>query len=263
MASYKEFTKKVPSGEHFYLKIADIYRKMDCDEDAIALYRILVEHYDSLGMKDKALKVMALMAEMAPGKTELKKQITGLRHLTKLRDRVAGDNRPEEATFPQESFGENRKEACFDLGSELEMFEADGIRGSKEIETLEKAYGCEEIFKELKKTNGPSSVDSNFNYNMGVACREVGFIDGAIEQFKLSYERRQSTFEAAYSLGLCFKEKKMWEEARQAFEKALKVDGISQGKILAVKYELVFILKEQGKKEEALELLRKISAVDQ
>lgn len=263
MATYKELTKKVPSGEHFYLKIADIYRKMGCEEDAIALYRILVQHYDSLGMKDKALKVMALMAEMAPRKTELKEKITGLKHLTKLRDREAGDTKPEEATIPQESFGKKRKEANFDLGAELEMFETEGVRGYKGIETLEKAYGCEEIFKELKKTSGPSSVDSNFNYNMGVACREVGFIDGAIEQFQISYEKRQSAFEAAYSLGLCFKEKNMWEEARQAFEKALKVDGISQGKILAVKYELGFILKEQGKKEEALELLRKISVVDQ
>jgi tetratricopeptide (TPR) repeat protein len=55
----------------------------------------------------------------------------------------------------------------------------------------------------------------------------------------------------------------MWEEACQAFEKALKEDGSSQGNILAVKYELGLIFKEQGKTEEALELLRQISSVDQ
>ena len=92
----------------------------------------------------------------------------------------------------------------------------------------------------------------------GVACVEAGLIDDAIEQFQIAYEKKQNVFEAAHLLGLCFKEKSMWEEAHQAFAKALRVDGISQQNILAVKYELGLILKEQGKTKEALELLEEI-----
>ena len=80
-------------------------------------------------------------------------------------------------------------------------------------------------------------------------------IDDSIEQFQIAYEKKQNVFEAAYLLGLCFKEKSMWEEAHQAFAKALRVDGISDQNILAAKFELGLILKEQGKTEEALDFL--------
>ena len=64
-------------------------------------------------------------------------------------------------------------------------------------------------------------------------------------------------------LALCFKEKGMRDEARQSFEKALQVEGIPQEKKLSIKYELGLLYKEQGKQEEALDLLRQISAADQ
>jgi hypothetical protein len=42
----------------------------------------------------------------------------------------------------------------------------------------------------------------------------------------------------------------------------MQTTGVSKEKILEVKYELGLIYKEQGKKEEALGLLREISAGD-
>ena len=64
-------------------------------------------------------------------------------------------------------------------------------------------------------------------------------------------------------LGLFFKEKNRWDEACSAFKRALAVEGIPQEKKLEVKYELGLIYKELGKKEEALHLLREISAMNQ
>jgi tetratricopeptide (TPR) repeat protein len=264
MATYTDLTKKESSGDPIYLlEIADIYLKAGLREDAFTQYKTLVQHYNSLGMEDKAMKVMALIAKMDPRKIGLERKIIGLKHLMKLKDGEAGITGPEAAAVPEESFDEQRKEACFDLGAELKRVEPEGIRGCKEIEIFEKALGFEEIFKKLKETSGPSLMNPNFNYNMGVACLEVGLIDDAVEQFQIAYEKKQNAFEAAHLLGLCFKEKSMWEEARQAFEKALKEDGSSQGNILAVKYELGLIFKGQGKTEEALELLRHISSLDQ
>ena len=128
---------------------------------------------------------------------------------------------------------------------------------------MEKIYGFEEIFKELKENSGPSAVDPHFNFNLGVASREMGFTDDAIEQFLIALEKDQNPFEAANLLGLCYKDKEQWEEAAQAFQRALRVEGIPPEKILAVKYELGLIYKRQGKTEAALELLREISAADQ
>ncbi len=251
---------KDPVGEPFSFELADIYLKMGFREEALAQYKLLFQHYKSSGRKDKALKVMALMAQMHPREADLKKEITGLEHLMKLKDREVGIPTPRVAVIPEESFVEKRRESCFDLGAELEMVEPEGMDDYKEIEILEKVNGFKEILKKLKEASGPGLADPNWNYNMGVACRELGFFDDAIEHFRVAYEKRQNPFDAAYLLGLCFKEKDMWEEALQAFEKALHVDGISQGNILAVRYEMGLIFKKQGRTEEALELLRKILA---
>lgn len=158
---------------------------------------------------------------------------------------------------------EERKEIFFDLGAELDAVGPAEIQDVKQISTSEKVSGVDEILKELKETSGPSTVDPHFNYNMGVASRELGFLDDAIEQFQIALNQGQNPFETANMLALCFKEKGMWDQARQALEKALKIQGISQDQRLRVKYELGLLYKEQGKKEEALGIFREISAVDQ
>jgi tetratricopeptide (TPR) repeat protein len=159
--------------------------------------------------------------------------------------------------------GGEKKSEFFDLGAMLESVETPQMSDWKEISPKEKICGFEEIFKELKENSGPSAVDPNFNYNLGVASREMGFLDDAVEQFRIALEKDQNPFEAANMLGLCYKEKEQFEEAVRAFQRALQTEGIPRDKVLGVKYELGLIYKQMGKTDEALGLLREISAVDQ
>ena len=263
MATHNKLTKEDPFEDTAYLELAKTYLKMGLREDALAQYRILVQHYKSLGMKDRALKVMALMARIDASKKGQEKEIAALKHPVKLKVRGAVITGSEEAATQEEFIEEKGKEAYFDLVAELEISKPEGPRDCKEIEISKQAPGCGEIFKKLRAISSTNSLDPNSNYNMGVACLELGVIDDAIEQFQIAYEKRENPFESARLLGLCFKEKSMWAEAGQAFEKALKVGGISQGDTLAVKCELGLIFKAQGKTEEALDLFRKIPAVEQ
>ena len=260
MAIYKQVPKQDPSLDHVYLKIADIYRKMGFLGDAFAQYRILVQHYDVLGAKEKALEVLSLMADMDPRKSDLKEKISAFKHNMKPSEAGGGAGHPQ--PLPLETSGEEKKRAFFDLGAILESAEPPQMADFKEISTMEKIYGFEEIFKELKETSGPSAVDPNFNYNLGVASREMGFLDDAIEQFQIALQKKQNTFEAGNLLGLCYKEKGQWAEAAQAFQSAIQEEGIPQEKILEVKYELGLVYKQEGKTDQALGLLREISSGD-
>ncbi len=263
MAIYKQVPKQDPSLDHVYLKIADIYRKMGFLGDAFAQYRILVQHYDSQGAKEKALEVLNLMADMDPQKGDLKEKIKKYEKGVNFDGEGAGLGAIEPKTFRAETLvGEEKKGAFFDLESVLESAEPPQMGDFKEISTREKIYGFEEIFKELKETSGPSAVDPNFNYNLGVASREMGFLDDAIEQFQIALEKGQNPFDTANMLGLCYKEKGQWNEAAQVFQKAMQVGGIPKEKALEVKYELGLVYKEQGKTDEALRLLSEISAGD-
>jgi hypothetical protein len=42
------------------------------------------------------------------------------------------------------------------------------------------------IFQGIEGDWRPEYRDPHFNYSMGVACREMGFLDDAIEQFQIA-----------------------------------------------------------------------------
>jgi tetratricopeptide (TPR) repeat protein len=263
MAIYKQVPKQDPSLDHVYLKIADIYRKMGFTGDAFAQYRVLAQHYDSQGLKDRALEVLNLMADMDSQKADPNEKAQAQQDSLTLPKEAAAARAGQPRPLPADPRGEQGKPEFFDLGAMLESVGSPPMTGFKEISQAEKVYGFEEIFKELKETSGPSAVDPNFNYNLGVASRELGFLEDAIEQFQIALEKSQNAFEAATLLGLCFKEKGQWSEAAQALNKALQIQGIPKEKMIEVKYELGLICKQEGKTDEALGLMREILAVDQ
>jgi tetratricopeptide (TPR) repeat protein len=251
MAIYKQLIKQDPSLDYVYLKIADIYRKRGFMADAYAQYRILAQHYESLGMKDNALEVKKFMLEMDPPKTALK--AGGFNNVIPLPKGEEGPPRLEGAA----------SEGLFDLGAELRTAEPLQMKASKGVSTLEIVYGIKEIFKEMKEIGSPSIVDPYFNYAMGITYRELGLCDQAIGQFKIAVQMRQKPFEALSMLGFCYKENGMWDESQQSFEKALQIEGIPQEKILNVKHILSLLYQEKGRTEEALKLLQEIAPVDE
>jgi tetratricopeptide (TPR) repeat protein len=262
MAIYKQLPKQDPSLDHVYLKIADIYRKMGFLGDAFAQYRILVQHYDSLGKKDKALEVMKAMADLDPRKTTAKEKSKGFKTGIQMPELNSPDTGQAEAT-PEAFLGGPKKGAFFDLGAELEAAGPMEMKDFVEVSNADKISGVDEIFKQLKETGGPNIVDPDFNFNLGVACREMGFFDDAVEQFEIALKGGQNIFDSGIMLGLCFKDMGKLDEACQMFEKVLNMEGIPQDKRLNAEYELGLIYKDQGKTEKALDLLRQISTVDQ
>jgi len=254
MAIYKQIPKQDPTIDHVYLKIADIYRKMGFTGDALAQYKLLLHHYNSRGMEEKARKVLDLMLEADPERSCLGEQAKDFPETKRLRDfQTEGLSIPEVI----KADGSASPEGFFDLGAELgagRLMEAIGV---KEM-TTQKTSGFEEILKELKQISGGSTAYPQFNYQMGMACREMGYFDDAIEQFKIAQKKGQNPFEALHMLGLCYKEKRRWEEALESFERALKTKGVPQEKFLEAKYEKGLIYKELGQIEEAMALMKEI-----
>jgi tetratricopeptide (TPR) repeat protein len=261
MAIYKQVPKQDPSLDHVYLKIADIYRKMGFLGDAFAQYRILVNHYDKLGRKDEALEIMGLMAELDPRKIDLDEKALNISKI--LKSQEDKDGFTEQPEWAEGNVGAKVRKNFFDLNAELGLGSPIELGGVKEVSTSEKVYGAKDLLEELEEVISSSLAYPNFNYNMGEAYREMGFFDDAVEHFQLALKKGQNPFEAAYKLGLFFKQEKKWNEACSFFERALAVEGIPEEKRLEAKYELGLIYKELGKTEEALELLREISSINQ
>jgi pentatricopeptide repeat protein len=253
MAIYKQIPKQDPTLDHVYLKIADIYRKMGFTGDALAQYKVLLHHYNSRGMVEKARQILDLMLEADPEKNCLGEQTRVAAETADL-----GEIKIKDFASPEmgNAAGAGPRDPFFDLGAELGAGRTDTVQ-AKEVLTQNKA-GFDDILKELKEVSGPSTAYPQFNYHMGMACREMGFLDDAVEQFKVAYKKGQSSYEAMHMLGLCYKDKGLWEEALESFEKALKSKGIPPERSLEAKYEKGLVYKELGKIEEAVSLLKEI-----
>ena len=243
---YKHILTKNPAFDKIELKIAEIYGKMGQIENAYLAYGRLLKAYNKQGKEDKAAEVMCMMAELSMHKIAMGEQVHTPSEESPLSEPKSGIATGGNVPQSMSPGGEKRRIA-FDLGAELQTNQPMEVKGFSKI-TAEKIYGFNEIFQELKRTNISSTAFPDFNYHMGVACRQMGCIDEAIEQFKIALEKGQNPCGAAHLLGRCFWDKGLWEEARRSFETALQVEGIPQEKIREIKDDLALVAGEKSGK---------------
>ena len=236
---YKHILKQNPNLDKIALKIGEIYGKMGKLEEAYAVYGRLLKAYNKEGRDDKAADVMCLMAELSMHEIAKGEAVCTPAEESDFSGPTSGNatsgNVPQSAPSAREMRG-----ISFDLGAELETSQPIEVKGLSKI-TAGKVYGFREIFKELQTTNIPSTAFPDFNYHMGIACRQMGCLDEAIEQFKIALEKGQNPCGAAHLLGRCFWEKGLQEEARRSYEMALQVEGIPREKVREIKNDLALI----------------------
>lgn len=240
---FKQILRQDPTSDRVMLKMAEIYRKMGSIAEAYSQYGRLLRFYTEQGKENEALEVMVQMAELSMQKIDKDTKAPDFPPSSKAEETGNGNGSPAEIPRSQ------MKGAFFNLNAELQGGGPGIAKGSKEMET-EKIYGFEEILKELKRMKVSTAAYPQFNFHMGVACREMGFINEAIDQFQSAFEKGQNPFEAAHLLGHCFREKGCWDEARRSFAQALKVEGISPEKIQEIKDDLILIDREEKKEKD-------------
>lgn len=242
VAIYKRIQKQDPAVMQLYPKLAEICREMGFQEEASSQSAGEREESatKSMGRHVNSKPRNILLEEIQEKKVQ---SFPGGAKDQAEKDGKGNVGKTGELTFPEQK----QEEGLFDLSAQLEFIEPPEGKEVFEV-TAEKSFGLEEIFRELKKIDFPGEAYPNFNYNLGLACRELGRIEEAIEQFHMAFESGQRPFNASHLLGLCFLDKEQLVEARQSFEKAMKVDGISKDKIM----EIELALKDmEPKREEA------------
>jgi tetratricopeptide (TPR) repeat protein len=246
VAIYEQILKLNPALEEVELKIGEIYERMGSLENAHSQYGRLLKTYNKQGREDKAVEVMYRMAELSMRMIATKEKVPnptipeGLRW-SEPKEAGAGNILQE---LPPDG---EKKKGAFDLGANLATNPPTEAKGFSKI-THEKIYGFEEILKELKKSKISSTTYPDFNFHLGVACQEMGFIDEAIGQFQIALEKGQNPCQAAQFLGRCFRDKGLWKEARDSFERALNMKRISQEKMRKIKDDIDLIAVEKSRK---------------
>ncbi|HXZ34970.1 MAG TPA: hypothetical protein VEL68_03015 [Thermodesulfobacteriota bacterium] len=235
MVIYKQIISINPHLIHANQKMGEIYRKMNYFSEAIAQYKIVAKHYEQWGKKERVPEVLKLIQEMEREKNVREKKATPYERqkpLESQEDRRAlslpqpdpSSPTPQKGGLPGDKQGQG-----FDLVAELAIKDPGDSMDPKEI-TTQKPFGFEEIFKELQETVIPTEVYPDFNFQMGKACKEMGFNDGAIEQFQIALEKGQKPAEAAKLLSKCYREKGWFHEAQKCYEKAMEIESYNRSK---------------------------------
>ncbi len=122
----------------------------------------------------------------------------------------------------------------------------------------------EEVLKEFKKGVDAhiGKEDYETRYNLGIAYKEMGLLDEAINEFLISVKSEDKTFESSVLVGNCFVEKGFFDQAIVWFNKALEVKGKKPEDYIAVKYELASIHEKMQNWSEAFRLYNEIQKSD-
>ncbi len=108
-----------------------------------------------------------------------------------------------------------------------------------------------------------SAEDYETRYDLGIAYLEMGLIDEAISEFKLSAKSPDIFLESVINLARCYIEKNEEDEAVQLLTQAIEQVHNDKDKVMGLNYELALIYKQTGRLKDALRTFQKIKSQDQ
>lgn len=100
--------------------------------------------------------------------------------------------------------------------------------------------------------------DAERRFQLGIAFMELGLIAEAIDEFLLSVRDKQRALESYHALSRCHRKNRNYPEAEKCLVQAMKLAREGTDVHHALEFDLAALLEENKKKDEALDLYRKI-----
>lgn len=132
--------------------------------------------------------------------------------------------------------------------------------------------GLAAIFDEFRESieEEEAGVGEDFetHYQMGLAYREMGLLDQAVEEFQLAGgltsagDGTPRYLNCCNLLGHCFMEKNMMRPAAVWFKRGLEAPGHTEDEYQALRYDLAATYEQMGEKRLAFETFSEVYAID-
>ena len=125
-------------------------------------------------------------------------------------------------------------------------------------------------FREAVEDGGEEESSSDFDthYQMGLAYREMGLLDQAVEEFQAAAgqsapgDGTPRFLQCCNMLGHCFMEKGMPRPAALWFKRGLDAPGHTEDEYQAMRYDLGTAYEQMGDNGRAIEVLSEVYAID-
>jgi tetratricopeptide (TPR) repeat protein len=137
-----------------------------------------------------------------------------------------------------------------ELPAPAEEKKAPPREGSEDEKILQSSV--EKLQAKVKEEIGES--DPEARYNLGIAYKEMGLLDEAAEEFRVSRLESKLFLGASCLLAETLAEKGDIEAATETLNEVLAAEGVSPGETRDVRYLMAVLFTESGKEEEAREI---------
>jgi tetratricopeptide (TPR) repeat protein len=154
--------------------------------------------------------------------------------------------------------------ADFDLGADLaeELDRAPDLGGADD----EFQYSVEDVFNQFKRgvAETVTAEDSDTHYDLGIAYKEMGLVDDAVNEFEtaLRGNNRKKEIDNLSMIAHCRMSQGRPADAIEPLRRALRSDYLTRESAKAIHYELGAALEAMGEREQALWCFQKVARVD-
>ena len=128
--------------------------------------------------------------------------------------------------------------------------EAPSSKGTEEETILQRSV--EKLQAKVTEEIGES--DPEARYNLGIAYKEMGLLDEAMEEFRLSRAHTKLFLGASCLLAETLAEKGDLEAATETLREVVAADNVGPAELRDVRYQMADLLSRSGKEEEAGEI---------
>ncbi|MCX7770692.1 MAG: tetratricopeptide repeat protein [Proteobacteria bacterium] len=215
------------------------------------------DFYVKNSLIDDAIKVYESILKIDPENERAKKALNDILN----RDKVVQQEKVEEQiTEPEQKTGEQ----YFDISKEIikEMEQEEALSGLFKSEAEKLTF--EELLKEFKSkiSQEIEEGDVETHYNLGIAYKEMGLLDEAVQEFILTSRFLNKAYDSYTMIASCLTEKREWEKALEFYKRALHMPDIPKEKMAGTYLEMGYIYENTGDLDNAILCFKKAYDTD-
>ncbi len=242
--------KEVLSDPEFEIKQGleevEFFRSQGLDSEADNLIKSLKERFPDYKKWPTALSAKSSSSKVKENDSKLVKKSLNIETLGRNVKMSVQDDQREEAS-----------DDFFDLAAEIRSELDKPVEGSAPAE-------IKDVFSAFKK--GVSATvdaqDWQTHLDLGIAYREMGLYDDALEAFRLVSNASGQKVSALYQMGLTQVAAGRLAEAKDFFDQALKEPKMLGEEKLSVSYELGEVLLKLNNKDKAKKIFQEVQKLD-
>lgn len=226
-----------------------------------------VEFFKSQGLEEEAQNMLKALKEKYPHRPEWKRAAYKASHEgASSQGQIAKKNLDVEALgrkvklSVQEDTRAEGDDDFFNLAEELQS----ELEDSKPAPSSSAPAEVRDVFNAFKAgvSQSIAADDWQTHFDLGVAYREMGLLDDAIEEFKLVEKVDGQKVSALYQMGLTYVEMNKLEKARECWDQALKQPQILNQERLSLSYELGEVLLKLNNPSMAKKFFSEVQKID-